>query len=317
MGLPRQKRIDLPTRDQPESLGHFLGASRYAHVKKNIMKTAVFAFSLVVASTSVVVSSSVQLETIEVVDIAPRAFAYRRAGDFSVAGQTTDAPLVTVARTSVLHIMKRQVKAAEYDRCVAEDRCMSHSSSESSGPNMPAVQVSWQDATAYATWLSTKTGETWRLPTDEEWVFAAGSRFHDDALSVTTSRDPSVRWLVRYEKESEQVALDQRPRPTGAFGANEYGLLDLSGNVWEWTNTCFMRQSLDAEGKPAGAWTANCGVRVVEGEHRTYVTDFVRDARGGGCAVGKPPSNLGFRLVREDDGIASIASTLRRLVPNH
>ena len=42
----------------------------------------------------------------------------------------------------------------------------------------------------------------------------------------------------------------------------------------------------------------NCGVRVVEGQHRTYVTDFIRDARAGGCAVGTPPANLGFRLVR-------------------
>src|ERR1700724_2065076 len=53
---------------------------------------------------------------------------------------------------------------------------------------------------------------------------------------------------------------------------------------------------------------------AVEGEHRTYVTDFVRDARGGGCSVGKPPSNFGFRLVREDKGIAPIASVLRRLM---
>ena len=66
--------------------------------------------------------------------------------------------------------------------------------------------------------------------TDEEWVFAARSHFHDDALLVAASRDPSFRWLARYEKESEQEALDQRPRPAGAFGANEYGLLDLSGN---------------------------------------------------------------------------------------
>ena len=44
---------------------------------------------------------------------------------------------------------------------------------------------------------------------------------------------------------------------------------------------------------------ANCGVRVVEGQHRAYVTDFIRDARAGGCAVGVPPDNLGFRLVRE------------------
>ena len=43
----------------------------------------------------------------------------------------------------------------------------------------------------------------------------------------------------------------------------------------------------------------NCGVRVAEGQHRSYVTDFIRDARAGGCAAGLPPSNLGFRLVRE------------------
>ena len=195
-----------------------------------------------------------------------------------------------------------QVTAAEYSRCVADAKCMARPSYGSSDPNLPAVQTSWEDATAYASWLSAKTGETWRLPTDEEWVFAAGSRFHDDALLVAASRDPSVRWLARYEKESEQEALDQRPRPAGAFGTNEYGLLDLSGNVWEWTNTCFIRQSLDAKGKHAGASTANCGVRVVEGEHRTYVTDFIRDARGA-------PSNLGFRLVRED---TALQQSLRR-----
>jgi formylglycine-generating enzyme required for sulfatase activity len=147
--------------------------------------------------------------------------------------------------------------------------------------------------------------------------FSRRGHVSDDALLVGASRDPSARWLARYEKESEQEALDQQPRPPGAFGANEYGLLDLSGNVWEWTNTCFIRQSFDTKGKPAGASTVNCGVRAVEGEHRTYVTDFVRDARGGGCSVGKPPSNLGFRLVREDMGMATIASMLRRLIPNH
>jgi formylglycine-generating enzyme required for sulfatase activity len=274
------------------------------------MMAGVFAVSSGIASTRTLMPSSAQLKSVEAVDVAPRAFAYRMAGDFSQAGRPVDAPLVAVARISVLHIMKQQVTAAEYDRCVAEAKCMPRPSFGSSDPNLPVVQLSWDDATAYASWLSAKTGETWRLPTDEEWVFAAGSRFHDDALSVAASRDPSVRWLARYEKESEQETLDQRPRPTGAFGANEYGLLDLSGNVWEWTNTCFIRQSLDAKGKPAGASTANCGVRVVEGEHRAYVTDFVRDARGSGCAVGKPPSNLGFRLVREDKGFATIASTL-------
>jgi hypothetical protein len=57
---------------------------------------------------------------------------------------------------------------------------------------------------------------------------------------------------------------------------------------------------------------ANCGVRVAEGAHRAYVTDFIRDARAGGCASGVPPSNLGFRLVREPRSwIARVASRLR------
>jgi formylglycine-generating enzyme required for sulfatase activity len=247
---------------------------------KRVMKTGVLAVSFGAAPASMLMASPAQLNSFETVDVAPRVFAYRMAGDFSQAGRPVDAPLVVVARASVLHIMKQQVTVADYDHCVAETKCMARSPLESFDPNLPAVQVSWPDATAYAAWLSAKTGETWRLPTDEEWVFAAGSRFHDDALSVAASRDPAVRWLARYEKESEQDALDRRPRPPGAFGTNEYGLLDLSGNVWEWTNTCFIRQSLDTRGKPAGASTANCGVRVVEGEHRTYVTDFVRDARG-------------------------------------
>jgi hypothetical protein len=46
--------------------------------------------------------------------------------------------------------------------------------------------------------------------------------------------------------------------------------------------------------------TPNCGVRVVEGRHRTHMTDFIRDPQTGGCSVGTPPANLGFRPVRED-----------------
>ena len=74
---------------------------------------------------------------------------------------------------------------------------------------------------------------------------------------------------------------------------------DIAGNVWEWTSSCFVREKLDPDEVAFGMPVVNCGVRVVEGRHRTYVTDFIRNARAGGCAVGTPPANLGFRLVRE------------------
>ena len=64
--------------------------------------------------------------------------------------------------------------------------------------------------------------------------------------------------------------------------------------------SCFVRRVLDDAGKVVSN-SPNCGVRVVEGQHRAYVTDFIRDAKAGGCAVGVPPDNLGFRLVVERD----------------
>jgi hypothetical protein len=84
---------------------------------KRVMKAVVFAVSFGIASTPIVMASSAQLDSVEAVDVVPRAFAYRMAGDFSQAGRPVDAPLVAVDRTSVLHIMKQQVTAAEYAGC--------------------------------------------------------------------------------------------------------------------------------------------------------------------------------------------------------
>src|SRR5262249_44386018 len=130
----------------------------------------------------------------------------------------------------------------------------------------PAVQVSWHDANDYARWLSRRTGAHYRLPRDEEWAFAAGSRWRDDAIPIDPN-DPSRRALRRYERESDLkgAVADTEPQPFGSFGANENGLIDLAGNVWEWTSTCFTRAALD---RPDAAPTVNCGVRVVEGQHR-------------------------------------------------
>jgi formylglycine-generating enzyme required for sulfatase activity len=232
----------------------------------------------------------------ELVTIAPRAFEYREAGEFTRTGRSADAPLVLNARKAPLTLMRRQVTAAEYEECVQDGVCPASPQDNASGER-PVVKVSWRDANAYASWLSRKTGRTYRLPTDEEWAFAAGSRFTDDSFGVDESADPSKRWLARYENESNRENFDKEVKPTGAFGLNEHGLADMAGNVWEWTDTCYRRVALDP-GAASDRTTVNCGVRVVAGRHRSYMTDFIRDPRSGGCAVGVPPANLGFRLAR-------------------
>lgn len=235
----------------------------------------------------------------ELVEIAPGSFAHRLAGDFSRDGKPANAPIVTVRIDRAVSIMTRQVTSAEYRRCVDDSACAAQKDQEDeAAADRAAVNISWRDAVAYADWLSGKTGMLFRLPTDEEWAYAAGSRFHDEGWPDLATNDPAQRWLARYEAESSR-SVPKPLRPIGTFGINENGLVDLSGNIWEWTNTCFRRYALDAATDVTSAGTANCGVRVVEGQHRTYVTDFIRDVRAGGCAVGTPPANLGFRLVRE------------------
>jgi formylglycine-generating enzyme required for sulfatase activity len=156
--------------------------------------------------------------------------------------------------------------------------------------------VSWYDATAYAAWLSERTGVLWRLPSDAEWQRAAAERFADDALG--RDADFADRWLAKYEREASAEA-DPMVRTGGAWGTNSRGLEDLAGNVWEWTSDCSVTGTLGAAGEEASR-EEFCGARIAEGRHRATVIDFVRDASAGGCAAGVPPDHLGFRLVRED-----------------
>jgi len=242
-----------------------------------------------------------------IVKIAPGNLSYREAGDFTRAGQQADAPLRAMQFSRPLHIMRDQVSSADYQLCVQDGACRALDRGIAIAPDRPAVQVSWHDAEAYAGWLSRKTGHHYRLPSDAEWAFAAGSRFKDDGAPVDAD-DPSKRWISRYERESERDLFDTTAYPFGKFGLNEHGISDLAGNVWEWTSTCFVRSRVDEAGN-TGRATVNCGVRVAEGAHRAYVTDFIRDARAGGCAQGVPPANLGFRLVREEPSwVASVSA---------
>jgi formylglycine-generating enzyme required for sulfatase activity len=241
-------------------------------------------------------SGAVEIAAPELVELAPGTLSYRAPGDFTRAGKQAAAPLVTVRFDQPPAIMRHQVSAADYQACVADHICPPLDRDVAIALDRPAVQVSWHDAEAYATWLSRKTGAHYRLPSDAEWAYAAAGRFRDDEFTPDDS-DPAKRWIARYERESGNKD-DSEPRAFGSFGVNENGIFDLAGNVWEWTTTCFTRGVLDADGNTIKT-RPNCGVRLAEGAHRAYVTDFIRDARAGGCASGTPPSNLGFRLVRE------------------
>jgi formylglycine-generating enzyme required for sulfatase activity len=246
-----------------------------------------------------------------VVELHSGSVAYRVNGDFTHARKQAAAPLVRISLPRSLAVMKHQVSSSDYQRCVDDGACRALDRGVIVAGDRPAVQVSWHDANGYAQWLSRKTGETWRLPTDEEWAIAAGSKFKDDGIAIDDN-DPSKRGIARYEREADRAPSDPGTRSFGTFGSNENGLQDIGGNVWEWTASCFVRRVLNDGGKVISE-SPNCGVRVVEGQHRAYVTDFIRDAKAGGCAVGVPPDNLGFRLVVERDRWPSVQRLVSRV----
>jgi formylglycine-generating enzyme required for sulfatase activity len=92
----------------------------------------------------------------------------------------------------------------------------------------PVVGVSWFEALAYCQWLSATTGETVTLPNEQQWQRAAqGDDERPFPWGATLPDESRCNWRRNVDSTT----------PVGAYpgGASPYGVLDLSGNVWEWT----------------------------------------------------------------------------------
>lgn len=258
-------------------------------------------------------ASGTAVEPPQTVVVAPHSFSYRGAGEFYRGSYAVDGPLLELSVTDPLEIMKYQVSEREYTICVDDGGCLASERPNDRRADVPAVGVSYDDALAYAAWLSRKTGEIWRLPQDEELAFAAGSRFPDDALGVDPdTRNPALRWLADYRREvARKASANPAPQPRGSFGESEFGLADFAGNIWEWTGTCNRRVILD-DGGDVASDISSCGIYLAVGKHRSPMSSFVREPKGGGCSVGSPPDNLGFRLVKDTRWYMRLLHSLRR-----
>jgi formylglycine-generating enzyme required for sulfatase activity len=154
----------------------------------------------------------------------------------------------------------------------------------------PASCIDWHDSQAYVAWLSRKTGQRYRLPSETEWEYAAraGSRtlrhwgneankgcayanLHDRS---TAARYPLAWTLVDCNDGHVDVA------PVGSLKPNAFGLYDMIGNVWEWAEDC---ASLSYFGRPederAWVWDGGCKRRI---------------QRGGGWITGPERARSGF-----------------------
>ncbi len=185
-------------------------------------------------------------------------------------------------------IADREVTNAEYRRFARATHRPMPLSSAWSGDDLPVTGVSWDDADAYATWLSEQTGRHYRLPSESEWEYAAsggaGTRYWWGD-KPETGHENCADCGTRYD--------DRQPAPVGSFDANGYGLYDVAGNVMEWVGDCYRRDYQVPLAR------ADCRQHMFRGGsfHRPLAELYVLN-RGHGAPDLRSPY-LGFRVARD------------------
>jgi len=126
----------------------------------------------------------------------------------------------------------------------------------------PVINVSWADAKAYCDWLTECSGKPYRLPTELEWERAA-SGAEEQRWPWGNEFDPAFA-NTREAGHGKTTAVDAHPE-----GASPFGVLDMSGNAWEWTSDVFRpypyRQTMETELPPLGQGEFEDSRRVLRG----------------------------------------------------
>jgi formylglycine-generating enzyme required for sulfatase activity len=217
------------------------------------------------------------------------------AGSFQMGSRYDhEAPVhrVTIARP--LAIGRREVTFAEWDKCVAAAGCEYRGDDHGWGRgDRPIMNVSWLDAKDYATWLSRKTGQTYRLPTEAEWEYAAraGTRTafwwgRDAGSGLANCRECDPR-------------ASQQTSPAGSFEPNPFGLYDTAGNVAEWVEDCWNDNYRGAPRDGSARVTGNCRLRVLRGGAFDSQSRYLRSASRFRYDFDVRYFANGFRVVRE------------------
>jgi formylglycine-generating enzyme required for sulfatase activity len=175
----------------------------------------------------------------------------------------------------------------------------------------PVTNVSWNDAMEYCKWLSQKTGKNYRLPTEAEWEYAAGNGSKHTKYSWGNSEPYGENGGNMPDRSAKQKFNDMTvwshyndgfifTAPVGSFKPNEFGLYDITGNVWEWCSDWYdegyymSSPSNDPKGPSMGS------SRVQRGGSWVCRPEYQRVANRNFDDPSFRHSDVGFRLARTE-----------------
>jgi formylglycine-generating enzyme required for sulfatase activity len=221
------------------------------------------------------------------------------AGSFSMGGLSQVlAPRHTVTLSNPFAVAEFEVTFADWDACVSGGGCNGYKPNDQGWGrgHRPVINVNWNDAQAYVAWLSLVTGRTYRLLSEAEFEYAAraGSTTAypwGDAIGTNNANCDGCgsNW------DAKQTA------PAGSFAPNRFGLYDMAGNVFQWTEDCLHLDYNDAPTDGSVWLQANggdCSNRMMRGGDFGASNNGVRSSsRGWNTAEGRN-SIFGFRIAR-------------------
>ncbi|MYM81917.1 SUMF1/EgtB/PvdO family nonheme iron enzyme [Duganella sp. FT50W] len=165
----------------------------------------------------------------------------------------------------------------------------------------PVVGVSWIDAQQYLRWLSEKTGQLYRLPSEAEWEYScrAGTKTAFSFGDTISTEQANYDGHYTYNGGQRGRYL-QGTSKAGAYQPNPWGLFDMHGNVWEWTQDVVHDNYIGAPADGA-AWEEGGDPvrRVLRGGSWLYNPRYLRSAVRNGFSAVLANDIVGFRVARK------------------
>jgi formylglycine-generating enzyme required for sulfatase activity len=254
------------------------------------------------------ISSSNKMDLPDMVFVQGGTF---QMGDQFGGGHDDEKPVHSVT-VSDFYLSNHEVTFAEYaEYCNAEGKSLPADRGWGQG-NRPVIKVSWNDAVAYCNWKSEQSGlqkvytisgsnvkadwdaNGYRLPTEAEWEYAARSRGKKEKWAGTSTESE----LSKYSNDEGTDDGYEYTAPVKSFRANDLGLYDMSGNVWEWCwdwfDSDYYASSKNAS-NPTGPGTGS--YRVLRGGSWNYTPRYCRAADRDIRGPTIRNDGVGFRLA--------------------
>jgi len=174
----------------------------------------------------------------------------------------------------------------------------------------PVTCASWNDAKAYAAWLSAKTGHRYRLPSASEWEYAARAGgvavqpWSEDGSGACASANVADQSAARRYPGWSVFACNDgyvQTSPVGTFKANLFGLNDMLGNVFQWTEDCWNSDYKAAPIDGSARMDGNCAERELRGGSWFSTPAYVRANYRNHFGADYRTSSVGIRVARDVD----------------